>query len=197
MIQHPSFFVNILIVIGEGFWVLSIASQLNKIRKTRNSKGLHPITQTLNTAGNMAWATYFAINHLWFPFSTNVIMFVLSSITLGFILSHKRKFLQGLFSIAVIGPVTSLVLINNPSAGGWIGMSYNWIAGTPQLIRIIHRKKVSGISEHGIFFAFGAMFCVLAYGIIIHSYPLILGCLQGIIYESAVLYHFLKYRRED
>lgn len=129
--------------------------------------------------------------------SLDVIMFVLSAITLGFILSHKTKFLQGLLAIAVIGPVTCLALVMNPLLGGWIGVTYNWSAGTPQLIHIVRSKRVSGISEHGIFYAFGAMFCVLAYAVIIHSYPLIVGCLQGIAYEYVVLSHFLKYRQAD
>ncbi len=194
MIDHPSLLVNILIIVGEGFWVFSISAQLIKLVRTRNPRGLSAITQTLNTAGTVAWAVYFLINHLWFPFSTNVIMFFLGVITLGYILSNRKQFAKGLIAIAIIAPFTSYLLIKNPAAGGWIGMIYNWIAGTPWLLRILRHKKVSGLSEHGIYFALGAMLCVLAYGIIIHSWPLIAGCAQGLFYELIVLRYYYRHR---
>lgn len=75
-------------------------------------------------------------------------------------------------------------------------MAYNWIAGTPWLVRILRRKKVSGLSEHGIYFALGAMWCVLAYGLIIRSWPLIAGCVQGLTYELTVLNYYYRYRRQ-
>ena len=197
MIQHPSLWVNILIVVGESFWVFSISAQLVRLYRTRNTKGLAPVSQTLNTTGNVGWATYFGINHLWFPFVTNTIMFFLSSTTLGFTLSNRKKFARGLIAIAVIGPITAYVLISNPDAGGWIGMLYNWVAGTPQLIKIVRHRKVSGLSPHGIYFAFAAMLCVLTYGFIIHSLPLVIGCVQGIIYETVVLRFFRLHRHSD
>ena len=195
MIVHPSLAVNILVVVGESFWVFSISAQLLKLYRTRNTHGLSAPSQTLNAAGNVAWATYFAINHLWFPFTTNVIMLFLSATTLAYILSDRKQFGKGLAAILTIGPLTSYILITHPDAGGWIGMAYNWIAGTPWLYRVVKRKKVTGLSEHGIYFALGAMSCVLVYGIIIHSLPLIAGCLQGFIYELTVLRFYYRYRR--
>jgi len=194
MINHPSLLVNVLIVVGEGFWVFSIAAQLIKLYRTRNTRGLSPVSQTLNGAGNVAWATYFSVNHLWFPFTTNVIMLGLVTATLGYTLSDRKKFGQGLVTIAVVGPLTSYLLLTHPASGGWIGMGYNWIAGTPWLARIIRRKKVSGISERGMYFAFGAMFCVLSYGLIINSHPLVVGCLQGLVYESVALKFYYRHR---
>lgn len=195
MIAHPSLLVNILIVVGEGFWVFSIGAQLFKLYRTRNTRGLSAPSQTLNAAGNVTWATYFAVNHLWFPFTTNVVMFFLATITLGYILSDRKQFGKGLVAIMVIAPLTSYVLITHPNAGGWLGMVYNWIAGTPWLFRILRRKKVSGLSEHGIYFALGAMACVLAYGLIIRSWPLIAGCIQGFVYELVVLKYYYRHRR--
>ena len=195
MISHPSLLVNVLILIGEGFWVCSIAAQLIKIRRTRNTRGLSAVSQTLNTAGNVAWATYFAINHLWYPFATNITMIPLGAAVLGYILSNRKQFGKGMLAIATIGPLTSYLLILSPGSGGWIGMLYNWIAGTPWLIRVVRKKKVSGISAHGIFFALGAMSCVLAYGIIIRAWPLIVGSIQGFVYELTVARYYYRYRR--
>jgi uncharacterized protein with PQ loop repeat len=197
MIQHPSLLVNILIVVGESFWVFSASAQLRRLVKTRNTRGLAPVSQTLNTAGMVAWATYFALNNLWFPFSTNVIMFFISAATLGYTLADHKKFAKGLLAIAIVAPVTSYALLTYPNLGGWIGMSYNWVAGTPWLYRVIKRRKVSGISEHGMYFALGAMLCVLTYGLIIHSLPLIVGCIQGLTYEFIVMRFYYRHRRYD
>ncbi|HUY85236.1 MAG TPA: PQ-loop domain-containing transporter [Candidatus Dormibacteraeota bacterium] len=195
MINHPSLLVNVLIVVGEGFWVFSTATQLIQLYRTRNTRGLSPPSQTLYAAGSVAWATYFAVNHLWYPFVTNIIIIFLGTAVLGYTLSNRKKFGQGLTAIAVVGPVTSYLLIAHPGAGGWLGMSYNWIAGTPWLFRVIRRKKVSGISENSMYFALGAMICVLSYGLIIHSWPLITGCIQGLIYESIMLKFYYRHRR--
>lgn len=194
MINHPSLLVNVLIVVGEGFWVFSIGAQLVKLYRTRNTRGLSAVSQTLNGAGNVAWATYFAVNHLWYPFVTNAMMLMMVTATLGYTLSNRKQFTKGLAAIAVVGPLTSYMLIMNPASGGWIGMAYNWIAGTPWLLRIVRRKKVSGISERGMYFAFGAMICVLSYGLIINSHPLIVGCIQGMVYEYIVLRFYYQHR---
>ncbi len=197
MVEQPTLLANTLIIIGEGFWVFSIAAQLLKVRRTRNTKGLAPVTQTLNTAGTVAWATYFAINQLWFPFSTNVTMFFLGAATLAYTLSDKKKFARGVVAILIIAPATSFMLVKYPAAGGWIGMIYNLLAGLPWLIRVIRRKKVSGISERGMFFAYGAMLSVLSYGLIIHSWPLIIGCATGLIQQSIIATYYYRHRHHD
>ncbi|HEY5152908.1 MAG TPA: PQ-loop domain-containing transporter [Candidatus Saccharimonadales bacterium] len=195
MIVHPSLAVNILVVVGESFWVFSISAQLHRLVKTRNTRGLSAPSYTLNAAGNIAWATYFFTNHLWYPFATNTLLFFLTVVALGYILFNRKQFAKGLVTIATIGPLTSYLLIAHPGWGGWIGMGYNWIAGTPWLYRIVKRKKVSGLSEQGIYFALGAMSCVLAYGVIIHSSPLITGSLQGFAYELTVLRFYYRHRK--
>jgi uncharacterized protein with PQ loop repeat len=197
VIQHPSLAVNCLIILGESFWVFSGSAQLLKLSKTKNTKGLAPISQTLNAAGNVSWATYFAVNHLWFPFASNIIVFLITSVTLGFTLSHRKKFLRGIMAIAIIGPLTSVILIKQPWLGGWIGFAYNWFASTPQLIKVMKHKKVSGLSRHSLQFAIGAMLCVLAYGIIIHSYPLMVGCLQGLVYTAIIFRLYFRHRHTD
>jgi uncharacterized protein with PQ loop repeat len=197
MLVHPSLAVNILVVVGESFWVFSASAQLHRLVKTRNTRGLSALSSTLNAAGSVAWATYFFINHLWFPFTTNVVIFFLGTATVGYILSNRKLFAKGLLTIATVGPLTSYLLIAHPGWGGWIGMGYNWIAGTPWLYRIVKRKKVSGLSEKGIFFALGAMSCVLAYGIIIRSLPLITGSIQGFAYELTVLRLYYHHRKHD
>src|ERR1700742_1393565 len=105
MIVHPSLAVNILVVVGESFWVFSISAQLLRLIKTRNTRGLSAPSQTLNTARNIAWATYFFINHLWFPFATNVILFFLGTAALGYILSKRKQFAKGLLTIAIVAPL--------------------------------------------------------------------------------------------
>lgn len=197
MINHPSLLVNVLIVVGEGFWVFSAAAQLIRLHRTRNTRGLSPPSQTLNAAGSVAWATYFALNHLWYPFVTNIVIVVLGTAILGYTLSNRKKFGQGLATIAIVGPLTSYMLIAHPGSGGWVGMAYNWIAGTPWLAKVVKHKKVSGISERSLYFALGAMICVLSYGLIIHSLPLITGCIQGLIYESIMLKFYYRHRRHD
>lgn len=197
MIQHPSLIVNGLIVLGESFWIFSDSAQLLKLTKTKNTKGLAPTSQTLNAAGNISWATYFAVNHLWFPFVTNIIVFLLTSLILGYTLSNRKKLIRGILAIVIIGPLTSIILVKQPWLGGWVGMVYNWIAGTPQLFKVIKHKKVSGISRHSLYFALGAMLCVFAYGIIIRSYPLVIGCIQGIAYTVIIFKFYFRHRNND
>lgn len=197
MVEQPSLIANILIIIGEGFWVVSAAAQLRKLHRTHNPKGLSPITQTLNTAGFTGWATYFALNSLWFPFTTNIMMIFLTVATLAYTLSDRKKFARGLVAIFIIAPITIYMLLNYPGAGGWMGVVYNFIAGLPWLIRVVTRKKVSGISERGLYFSFVAMICVLSYGIIINSWPLIVGGITNFVLSSIILIYYYRYRHHD
>jgi uncharacterized protein with PQ loop repeat len=197
VIVAPTPIENVLIVIGESFWVFSAAAQLRRLLKTRNTKGLSAPSLTLNAAGNMGWCTYFALNHLWYPFVTNIFVITLTVIILGFTLSNRRQFSRGLVTIAVVGPLTSYLLLCFPGAAGWVGMSYNWLAATPMLIRIVRRRKVSGLSEKSLYFILGAILFTLSYGLLIHSWPLIVGCAQGIVYESIIVRFYYLHRHTD
>jgi hypothetical protein len=141
MIVQPTLIENALIVIGESAWVLSAAAQLRRLVKTRNTRGLSAPSQTLNAAGNIGWCTYFALNHLWFPFVTNIVVVTLTIAILGFTLANRKQFVRGLLTIAIVGPLTSFVLFHFPAQSGWLGMSYNWLAATPQLNSDRAQKK--------------------------------------------------------
>jgi uncharacterized protein with PQ loop repeat len=195
MLAHPSLLVNGLIVVGEGFWVLSASAQLRRLIRTRNTRGLSAPSLTLNAAGNVAWCTYFALNHLWYPFVTNIMVITLTIAILGFTLSNRKQFVRGLITIAIVGPLTSYMLLRFPAEAGWVGMSYNWVASTQQLVRIVRRKKVSGLSEKGLYCAVGAMLFTLSYALIIHSRPLQVGCAIGLVYEYIILTYYYRYRK--
>jgi uncharacterized protein with PQ loop repeat len=198
MITPPSLATNALIVTGESFWIFSISAQLRRLIKTRNTQGLSAPTQTLNTAGNVSWATYFTVNHLWFPFFTNVTLFFLGATTLGYILSNRRQFAKGLLAILIVAPVTSYALVRYPAAGGWIGMVYNWIASTPWLYKVVTSKKVTGLSKQSLYFGLGASLCVFVYGVIIRAWPLLAVGAQGFVYQLIILrfcYRYLKRSR--
>lgn len=197
MVEQPSLLVNILVVLGESFWILSAAAQLRRLFKTRNIRGLSAASQTLNGAANVAWCVYFASHHLWFPVATNLILLVLTVGLISFTLPARRQFVKGLLTIAVVGPLTSYVLLEFPAQAGWFAMAYNWAASTPWLIHVVSRKKVSGISEKSLFFSVGAMSLVLAYALLIHSSPLIVGCLQGLVYVAVITVYYYRYRRHD
>ncbi len=197
MLVHPSLLVNALIVGGEGFWVFSAWTQLRRLVKTGNTRGLSAPSLTLNAAGNIAWCTYFATNHLWYPFATNIVVIVLTIALLGYTLSNHKQFIRGLIAIAIVGPLTSYALLRFPAESGWFGMAYNWAAATPQLARIVHRKKVSGLSEHSLYWAAAAMLLTLAYGLLIHSNPLITGSIRGLLYDYIILIYYYRHRRND
>src|SRR5579884_3735336 len=197
MVVQPTLLENLLIIVGESFWVFSAAAQLRRLGKTHNTRGLSAPSQTLNAAGNIGWCTYFAIHHLWFPFVTNIIVISLTIAILGFTLSNRRQFVRGLVTIAIVGPLTSYLLIAFPADSGWLGMAYNWLAGTPQLIRIVSRKKVSGLSEKSMYFAMGAMILVFIYAKLIHSVPLIAESVQGLTYMLITLKYYYGYRQLD
>jgi len=197
MLVQPTLIENVLIVVGEGSWVLSAGAQLRRLVKTRDTRGLSAPSQTLNAAGNIGWCTYFALNHLWFPFVTNVMVITLTIAILGFTLANRKQFARGLITIAIVGPLTSYVLFHAPAESGWIGMLYNWIAATPQLTRIVWRKKVSGLSEKGLFFAVGAMLFTLAYAFLIHSRPLEAGCAIGLVYATVIITYYYRYRKHS
>jgi uncharacterized protein with PQ loop repeat len=188
---------NSLILVGEGFWVLSAAAQLRRLVKTRNIKGLSAPSQTLNAAGNVGWCTYFALRHLWYPFATNILVLLLTVAILGYTLSNRKQFGRGLATIALVGPLTSYMLIRYPASSGWVGMAYNWLASTPWLIRIVTGKKVSGLSERALYFAVGAMICTLAYALLINAAPLIAGCLQGLVYAAVIMTYYYRHRKHD
>ena len=197
MLAHPSLAANALIVVGESFWVFSGGAQLRRLSRTKNTKGLSAVSTTLNSAGNVGWVTYFALNHLWYPFFTNIVVLIISIITLGYILSNRKQFIRGLITIAIVGPITSYTLIHAPSLSGWLAVLYNNLASTPQLFKIIVRKKVSGLSEKGLFFATGASSFTLCYALIIHSVPLITGCLLGLLFDAVVYRFYYTHRQHD
>jgi uncharacterized protein with PQ loop repeat len=194
MIVQPTLIENALIVVGEGAWVLSAAAQLRRLVKTHNTRGLSAPSQTLNAAGNIGWCTYFALNHLWFPFVTNIMVITLTIAILGFTLANRKQFVRGLLTIAIVGPLTSFVLFHFPAQSGWLGMSYNWLAATPQLVRIVRKRKVSGLSERGLYFAVGAMLFTLTYALLIHSSPLVVGCVQGLVYAAVIIIFYYRHR---
>jgi uncharacterized protein with PQ loop repeat len=186
---------NTLILIGESFWVFSSTAQLIKLLKTHNKHGLSPVNQAINAAGNVAWITYFASRHLWFPFTTNFLLFFITVAVLGYTLTNKRLFMRGITAIAIVGPLTSILLILVPHIGGWLGVAYNTAASTPWLVHIIKTKKTSGISSHSLALAYSATLFTLAYAILIVSYPLIVGCLLGLTYDGLTIRYYLRYRK--
>ncbi|HZL07918.1 MAG TPA: hypothetical protein VFC50_01865 [Candidatus Dormibacteraeota bacterium] len=195
MIVQPTLIENVLIVIGEGFWVLSGAAQLRRLVTSRNTRGLSAPSQTLNAAANIAWCTYFGMNHLWYPFVTNVLVLGLTIALLGYTLSNRKQFVRGLITIVIVGPLTSYGLLRFPAESGWFGMVYNWIANTPWLIRVVRRKKVSGISERSLYFSIGALLCTMTYGLLIHLGPLIAGGIVGLVYAGVITTHYYRYRQ--
>ncbi len=197
MIVTPTPLENVLIVVGEGLWVLSASAQLRRLVRTRNIKGLSAVTETLNTAGCVAWATYFATQHLWYPFVTNLVLIGLGLALMAYVISNKKQFAKGVASIVIIGPITSYILVRYPAAGGWVGVIYNWLAATPWLHKVVTTQKVSGMSEKGLLLALVAMLCSLTYGLLIHSWPLIVGSVQGLIYMAVVMRFYYRHRHHD
>ncbi len=186
-----------MIIAGEAFFLSSSFSQLRKLIKTRNTKGLYAPTAALNASGNVAWMTYFTSQRLWVPFSTNFAMFVLIVITMGYLLANKKQFLKALISIMILGPITAFLIIVYLDFSGWTGMIFNTVASTPWLIHVIRTKKVSGLSERSLYLSTGAMSCVLVYGILVKSTPLIAGCVQGLTYTLVVASYYYYYRNRD
>ncbi len=183
-----------LIISAELFFISANLSQLIKLVRTRDRKGLSAINQTLNAAGNIAWATYFFSRQLFVPFTTNLTMLVITAIVLGFTLGNKTQLVRGIAAIAIIGPLTGSLIIYYPGISGWIGVVYNFIAILPWIVRIIKTKQTSGISARSLYLAIGAILCTLMYGILTNSIPLIVGTLIGLGLNLIVLRYYYTYR---
>ncbi|MDO8266112.1 MAG: hypothetical protein Q7T41_04190, partial [Candidatus Saccharibacteria bacterium] len=177
---------NSLIILSEGFWILSNWSQFRRIF-TRNNKGLSAPTQTLNAAGNIAWITYFSSKSLMVPTATNAINFFITLFTLAYVLGNKKQFFKGIIAIIVISPITSYLLISNPDISGWLAVAYNTIASTPWLFHVITTKKTSGISEKSLYLNVTATLLTATYAILIGSGPLILGTSLGMITTIVIM----------
>jgi uncharacterized protein with PQ loop repeat len=186
---------NILILVGESFWVVALVAQLGKLIRTRDTKGLSAPTQVLNAAGYVAWITYFVAQGLWFPVATNVISLGLVFGVLYFVLRNKNLYKRGILTIMVVAPITSYVIWSFPEYSGWLGAGYNAIAATPWLIHVLRTTKLSGISKHALWYDQIAMGCTLAYALIIGSAPLIVGCVQGFIFTWIIQYRTYKYTK--
>jgi len=186
---------NVLLLAGESFWAVSILAQLRKVLRTHQTHGLSALSITLNAAGNIGWIVYFVHRQLWFPVGTNIVVVVSAILLLAAVLENNRhQFRLGLFSIVTVGPLTSLLLVAFPGMAGWIGMSYNWIAGTPWLIHVMKSQKLTGISAQSLAFTWGAMSCVLIYGALIQAPPLVAGSLQGMGYQAVISGRYYKFR---
>jgi len=188
---------NILIISSEGFWILSNWSQLRKLIKTSNRRGLNAVNQTLNAAGNIAWITYFAHQRLFVPVATNATMFLLTAATLAYTLGNRKQFNRGILAIAILGPLTNYIIVAHASISGWIGVIYNEVAVLPWVANIILTHKTSGLSERGLFFAIGAMTCTFTYGLLISSVQLIAGTLAGMLNTLIVMTYYYRYRRTN
>ncbi len=186
---------NALILVAEGFWLSSNYSQLRKLSRTRDPRGLFPPTVALNAAGNIAWAAYFALLHLVVPLITNLTMLTITVGILGYLLTDKRLFVKALVSILIIGPIVTFLIIRLPDFSGWTGMIFNMIAATPWLLHVIKTKRTAGLSEVGFYFAFGAMLCTFTYAILISSLPLLMGCVQGLGYTGIIVFYYYRYRQ--
>lgn len=185
---------NVFLTVGELFWLFSSLSQLHHMVTKRDILGLSAPTTALNASANVAWATYFTTRHLWLPVATNLANLAVSTAILAYLLGNRKQFAKGILSIVIVGPLTSYLLITWPDLAGWIGMAYNAIASTPWLVRVVTKRKVTGISERALLFAGGAMTCIFIYAVLIHAAPLIIGCLQGMVYEIIILRYYYRYR---
>lgn len=194
MVIQPTFAENLLVVIGESAWVFSAGSQLTRLKRTHDTRGLSAVTQTLNAAGNVGWCTYFAMNHLWFPFVTNIFLLLLTVGALNYTLHNRRQFLRGVVAILIIGPFTAFMLLAFPLSAGWLAMLYNWIASAPWMIRVVRHKKTSGISEHSLYWSIVAMSFTLSYALLIRSAPLITACIEGLLYQAVIMRYYYRYR---
>lgn len=177
-------------------WFFAGLSQLKHVLKTKQLKGLSAPSITLNIAGNIAWIIYFISIKMWFPVFTNICVLAVCLPLVALLLGNRRKFAQALASIATISPLTSYALINFPSISGWLAMSYNWTASTPQLIKVTRHKHIPGFSEHSIWYVFTATSCVLVYGALIGAKPLIVGAVQGLVYQFVVARYYYRYRNQ-
>jgi uncharacterized protein with PQ loop repeat len=186
---------NSLIIAAEIFWISSNFSQLKKLVKGRDSRGLSAPSQTLNAAGNIAWVSYFFSRQLFVPVVTNASMMLLTLLILFYTLDkNKKQFSRGLTSIIIIAPITAYVLIAMPEIAGWTAVAYNLIAVSPWIYRVVSTKKVTGISERSIHFSIGAMLCTLAYALMINSSPLVVGATLGLIYMTIIMRYYYTYR---
>lgn len=185
---------NVLIILGEGFWVISAFSQLRHLLKTKDRKGLYAPNQTINAAGNIAWITYFNSRHLYLPMASNAALFLLTMTIMFYTLKNQKQFIRGLFAIIIVGPLTSYLLIKHPHISGWVGATYNIIASLPWLIHVIRTKKTSGISGRSLVFVYGALACVLAYAVLIISAPLLFGVGSALISTLIITKYYFSYR---
>jgi uncharacterized protein with PQ loop repeat len=188
---------NVLIIAGEGFWVLSAFAQVKRLVRTKNRKGLSAPNQTLNAAGNIAWITYFSSRHLYVPVASNLALFLLTVTALFYTLGNKNQFKRGLLAIAVVGPLTSYLLLQYPSISGWVGAAYNFIASLPWVFHVVRTKKTSGISERSLMFTYGALTCVFIYSILIVSIPLVVNISAAFITTSIIARYYYRYRHES
>ena len=185
---------NLLILAGESFWVAGNFAQLHKLLLTHNKRGLSAANQTLNAAGNIAWICYFGTNHLWLPFVSNLAMFGMTATIVAILLTNKRQFFSGITAISFLGPITGFVIVAYPNSAGWLGVAFNFIAASPWVLHVVRTKKTSGISERSLMLAWSAMTCTLIYGFLVHSAPLVVGCLIGITYNIIIAVYYYRYR---
>ena len=185
---------NILILLGESFWVWSCYSQLSKLIRTKDKRGLSSVNMTLNTAANMAWVVYFASNKLWVGFFSNTLMFFMTGLMVILLVSTKKQRYSELLSVLLLGPFTAYLIVVYPELAGWVGVIFNIIAATPWLVHVLKTKKTSGISERALFLALGAMLSTLIYGLLIGSGPLVVGTIIGLLYEATIMSYYYRYR---
>lgn len=184
---------NVLILVGESFWIFSGIVQIMKLVRTRDPSGLSPTTNVLQAAANVAWITYFLSIQLWYPFATNFVLFTINAVILYFVLTDKKLFKRALLAIAIISPITSLILIQFPSLSGWLGVVYGVIASTPWLVHVLRTKKLRGISIKSLWLSQIALGCTLTYALLIGSLPLMTGCTLGLLNTWIITYRRYKY----
>lgn len=188
---------NLLIISAEAFWLLSNYSQLAKLVHTRNPKGLYAPTLTLYAAGNIGWMVYFASENLWVPFVTNFAMFIITGLTISYLVTNKSKRQKAILSVALVAPLAAWLIVAYPASAGWFAVIFNTIAAAPWVYHVVTSKRTSGISEKSLYFVYGALLCTLTYAAMIVSTPLIVSCLKGLTFNVIVTTYYYMYRKAN
>ncbi len=92
---------TLLIGSSEAFWLSACFSQMMKVVRTRDTKGLSVITTTLYAAGNVAWMTYFFTEHLWLALAGDLLLFLMTIVTVAYMLGNRKQFYRALGSIVI------------------------------------------------------------------------------------------------
>ncbi len=177
-----------LAVYSEFAGVVAVAIQVTRTARSKNTRGLSVIKNTLMTSSMVGWFVFGITINIWPVYVANGLMLPMMVYLLYMLARNNQRKL--VFTAAgVCGLILAAVLLLAPPVfAGWIAVIFMTCALSPQLYKAIKDKKIDGISRNAEYVWLSVGVTTFWYAYILRVMPLVLAGVFGTLYSCCILY---------